>query len=104
MKVGRVIDWLGQLTAGQLPPESRTERVLRVDSVLNAAKMLHQDEFELMRLHDVEGYSMEVLQDVTGLPDGTIRENVTKVRAQFCELLEASNQPEEPPEPTEIVL
>lgn len=104
MMVGRVIDWLGRLTAGQLPPGPRTERVLRVDSVLNVAKMLHEDEFELVRLHDIEGYSIEVLQDVTGMPDDTIRENMASVREQFCKFLESSNDTEEAPEPTEIVL
>jgi len=104
MTVGRVIDWLGRLTAGQLPSGACTERVLRVDSVLNVAKMLHDDEFELVRMHDVEGYSIEVLQDVTGMPDETIRENVKNVREQICEFLESSSDSEEAPEPTEIVL
>jgi len=80
MKVERVIDWLGRLTAGHLPREARTERVLHTDRVIEVAKMLHEDEYKLVRMHDVEGYSIEALHDVTGLPDDTIRENVETIR------------------------
>lgn len=89
MNVERIIDWLGRLTAGNLPPDRRTERVLSTDRVIRAAKLLQRDEFELVRLHDVEGYSVEALQDETGLPGDTICKQVSAIREKFCERLES---------------
>ncbi|MDX1499315.1 MAG: hypothetical protein R3176_05430 [Woeseiaceae bacterium] len=104
MKVDRVIDWLGRLMAGHLPPESRTERVLRTEKVIQVAKLLLRDEYELVRLHDVEGLSVESLTETTGLPDDTIRKNVKTVRAELRKMLEGSARAEQPPGPQEIVL
>lgn len=104
MKVERVIDWLGRLTAGHLPREARTERVLHTDRVIEVAKMLHEDQYELVRLHDIEGCSIEALHDATGLPDDTIRENVEMFREEVCELLRSRDDSKHVQEPTEIVL
>ncbi len=104
MKVDRVIDWLGRLTAGHLPPEARTERVLQTEKVIQVAKLLLRDEYELVRLHDVEGYSVEALKESTGLPDDTIRRNVKTVRAELRKLLEARSRADPPPRAQEIVL
>ena len=102
MKVERIIDWLGRMTAGHLPRETRTERLLCTDRVIEVARMLQKDEFELVRLHDVEGHSIEALQIATGLPDDTIRQNVQVIRERLCRELESSNEPA--PEPAEFVL
>lgn len=104
MTVDRLIEWLGRLTAEHLPPEARTERVLRSEKVIQVAKLLLRDEYELVRLHDLEGYSVEALKESTGLPDDTIRSNVKSVRAKFRKLLETGAEAEPPPAAQEIVL
>lgn len=48
MMVERVIDWLGGVSAGSLPAEVRSERVMRLDSILKATikltRMLNPDQ------------------------------------------------------------
>ncbi len=87
MRVERVIDWLGQLSGGTLPADLRSERVMRVDSVLRATIILNTNECALVRLHDIEGRSVQNLQSITGLSGAIIRQKVVETRTRLSRIL-----------------
>lgn len=87
MRVERVIDWLGQLSGGTLPADLRTERVMRVDSILRATIILNTNECALVRLHDIEGRSVQNLQSITGLSPAVIRQKVVETRTRLTRIL-----------------
>jgi hypothetical protein len=87
MTVERVIDWLGRLSGGTLPADLRSERVMRVDSVLRATIILNTNACALVRLHDIEGRSLQNLQTITGLSPAIIRQNVVQTRIRLSRML-----------------
>lgn len=87
MTIGRLIEWLGDLTGGSVPAELRSERVMRVDSILRASIILNTRACTLVRLHDIEGYTLSRLQTVTGLPASTLQRRLAETRQRLSEML-----------------
>ena len=87
MKCDSVINWLGTLEGCGLPVDTRTERLLRPDTVLRALILLSNKEFRLMTLHDIEGHSLDQLGSMTGLPQGAIRKSIIEARFRLAQLL-----------------
>jgi RNA polymerase sigma-70 factor (ECF subfamily) len=61
--------------------EQRTERVLRAMRFLNA------DQCALLAMHDVEGFSIDELCRLTGMPAGTIKAQLHRTRMKLGRLL-----------------
>ncbi len=58
---------------------------------LNAALAQLSDEHRIMvLLHDTEGYKLAEIQDLTGIPVGTIKSRLHRARARLREILTAS--------------
>ena len=87
MKCERVISWLGTLEGCDLSVDTRTERLLRPDTVLRALRFLGKKEFRLMTLHDIEGHSLDLLQTTTGLSQQAIRTGIIEARMRLAQLL-----------------
>jgi hypothetical protein len=62
---------------------TQREQVLRGDQLLRAARLLEQEEFAILKLHDVEGRSMDELHVLTGLPHDVIEAQIDELRRRF---------------------
>jgi len=87
MKCESVIRWLGTLEGCDLPEDTRTERLLRPDTVLRASILLGNKEFRLMAMHDIEGHGLDLLQTTTGLSQQAIRTGIIEARMRLAQLL-----------------
>lgn len=63
----------------------RLETIRRLDRAL---AMLSTDHRVVVLLHDTEGYKMEEIQELTGLPLGTVKSRLHRARAQLRHILE----------------
>jgi RNA polymerase sigma-70 factor (ECF subfamily) len=75
--------------AGTDDPEQDQQRRQQIKS-LDAALSQLSDEHRLMvLLHDSEGYKMSEIQELTGIPVGTVKSRLHRARARLRELLVA---------------
>lgn len=75
--------------AGDLDPVADLERE---DNIMRLDKALSQlsDEHRLVvLLHDIEGYKLKELQQLTGTPVGTLKSRLHRARARLREILDA---------------
>ena len=63
---------------------TQTEQVMRGDQLLRAAKLLEQEEFAVLKLHDIEGRSLDELQELFGLPLEVIEAQLEELRSRFA--------------------
>ncbi len=73
--------------AGELNPVSdieRLERFMRLDAALG---QLSEEHRLIVLLHDTEGYKLKEIQDITGVPVGTIKSRLHRARARLREIL-----------------
>ncbi len=64
----------------------REQRIIQLDRALSA---LGDDYRLVLLMHDVEGYKLTEIQDITGHPIGTIKSRLHRARARLRDLLEA---------------
>ena len=76
-------------------PEDLVEREMRVDKIVRAMGILNSEASSLLALHDIEGFSLRELKDLTGLPEGTLKSRLHRTRARLGRLLsnEAMQKP-----------
>ncbi len=75
-------------TAGDQPgPECQIMRAQRLQAIQHAFEQLSDDHRALLTLHDIEGYRLPELQDMLGIPLGTLKSRVHRARARLRELL-----------------
>jgi RNA polymerase sigma-70 factor (ECF subfamily) len=73
--------------ASDLDPEmdqQRLDAMVRLDRALN---MLSDDHRLTVLLHDTEGYKLEEIQMITGVPVGTVKSRLHRARARLKEIL-----------------
>ena len=90
---------LVSIDAGQLPGGSiedlpggedpgkaaeHAEDIIRLDRALSVVSEEHR---LVLLLHDVEGYKLKEIQDITGEPMGTIKSRLHRARARLREIL-----------------
>ena len=63
---------------------TQTEQVIRGDQLLHATKLLEQEEFAVLRMHDIEGRSLNELQKLIGLPLEAIEAQIDELRSRFA--------------------
>ena len=66
--------------------QERQERMRRLDLALS---QLSDDHRLIVLLHDTEGYKMTEIQELMGVPVGTIKSRLHRARARLREILTA---------------
>lgn len=72
-------------------PDDHAERALRARQLNAAWRHLDSEQRALLALHDVEGHSLEALQDMTGLKQGTLKSRLHRARVRLGKLLRREN-------------
>jgi DNA-directed RNA polymerase specialized sigma24 family protein len=62
----------------------RMEQMLRLDSALSKLSDEHR---VVVLLHDTEGYKITKIQELTGIPVGTVKSRLHRARARLREIL-----------------
>jgi len=75
------------MTREESRPEDLVEREMRVDKIIRAMSILNSEASSLLALHDIEGYSLQELKTLTGLPEGTIKSRLHRTRSRLGRLL-----------------
>ena len=71
-------------------PDNLVERERRLETIFRAMEILGHEASSLLALHDIEGFSLQELRQVTGLPEGTLKSRLHRTRSRLGRLL--SNQ------------
>jgi RNA polymerase sigma-70 factor (ECF subfamily) len=84
------------ITRSGLRPDELLDRDARVETVVWAMGILDKDDCSLLALRDIEGYSLDELRDMTGLPTSTIKSRLHRTRSKLGRLLssEAAQKPQ----------
>jgi RNA polymerase sigma-70 factor (ECF subfamily) len=77
-------------------PVEETERALDRRRLSRAWRHLDQEQRALLTLHDVEGYSLADLKELTGLKDGTLKSRLHRARVRLGKLLQRDAATTEP--------
>lgn len=72
-------------------PDELVDRDQNVQRVLRAMRCLSADGCALVAMHDVEGFSIEELCQLTGKPAGTIKAQLHRTRAKLGRLLSSDS-------------
>ena len=62
---------------------TQTVQLMRGDQMLHATELLEQEEFAVLRLHDIENRSLDELQESTGLPREKLEAQIEELRSRF---------------------
>jgi len=83
------------LQSSSAKPEDLVDREQNVERVLRAMRCLDADDCALIGMRDVEGFSINDLSELTGMPAGTIKSRLHRTRAKLGRLLsnDAVTQP-----------
>ena len=81
--------WL-QSKSSELPAVFRAivRAGIRAGRLDAALQKLSEDHRIVVLLHDTEGYKLEEIQDLTGVPVGTIKSRLHRARARLRQILE----------------
>jgi len=79
-------DGLAGLPGTQNPAldHERRERLIKLDAALGELSDEHR---VVVLLHDTEGYKLKEIQDLTGIPVGTIKSRLPRARGRLREIL-----------------
>jgi RNA polymerase sigma-70 factor (ECF subfamily) len=69
-------------------PAEETERALDRRRIGRAWQYLDEQQRALLALHDMEGYSLAELNELTGLKEGTLKSRLHRARVRLGRLLE----------------
>ena len=69
-------------------PVEEAERAFERQRLSRAWRHLDQEQRALLAMHDVEGYSLAELRDLTGLKDGTLKSRLHRARVRLGKLLQ----------------
>ena len=77
-----------ELAAGShMQPEEQVDRMMRIDRILDAMKLLGKEKGSLLAMHHIEGLSLSELNALTGVPVGTIKSQLHRARVKLGRLL-----------------
>ncbi|MDX9739791.1 MAG: RNA polymerase sigma factor [Gammaproteobacteria bacterium] len=68
-------------------PAAETERDDQQRALLAALAKLSEDHRRVLALHDIEGYTLEEMQEIIDCPIGTLKSRLHRARARLRELL-----------------
>lgn len=81
-----------QYSSGDPGPAERTESALTARRLGRSWRKLGREQRMLLALHDVEGYSLAEIGEVTGLKIGTIKSRLHRARVKLGRLLETDRR------------
>jgi RNA polymerase sigma-70 factor (ECF subfamily) len=70
-------------------PVADNERIEQLEQLDAALQQLSEDHRLVVLLHDTEGYKLTEIQDLTGLPVGTVKSRLHRARARLRQILTA---------------
>lgn len=73
--------------AGSEDPVRDTERFDKMRQLDKALDQLSEEHRLIVLLHDTEGYKLTEIQELTGVPVGTIKSRLHRARARLREIL-----------------
>jgi len=84
-----------RIARSEMRPDEQLDRDARIAQVTRAMGILNKEDCSLLALHDIEGYSLDELGQLTGLKTGTIKSRLYRIRSKLGRLLssEALQQP-----------
>jgi RNA polymerase sigma-70 factor (ECF subfamily) len=71
-------------------PVLDNERLERINELDNALAQLSDDHRVVVLLHDTEGYKLSEIEELTGIPVGTVKSRLHRARARLREILVAN--------------
>ena len=74
--------------AGDLDPVADRERLEKFRRLDAALQQLSEDHRLVVLLHDTEGYKLEEIENLTGIPVGTIKSRLHRARGRLRQILE----------------
>lgn len=74
---------------GSNDPVADNERAERFQQLDSALSQLSEEHRIIVLLHDTEGYKLKEIQELTGVPIGTVKSRLHRARARLREILEA---------------
>jgi RNA polymerase sigma-70 factor (ECF subfamily) len=70
-------------------PVADNERIEQLEQLDAALQQLSEDHRLVVLLHDTEGYKLTEIQDLTGMPVGTVKSRLHRARARLRQILTA---------------
>jgi RNA polymerase sigma-70 factor (ECF subfamily) len=77
------------LSSREPGPDQTTESEMVSQRIESSWRKLGKEEASLLALHDIEGYSLSEVQEITGLKIGTIKSRLHRARVKLGRLLRA---------------
>ncbi|MEX2496229.1 MAG: sigma-70 family RNA polymerase sigma factor [Woeseia sp.] len=77
-----------------LQPDREVERIMRIESIFRAMRLLGKEQCMLLALHDIDGFSLNELQVLTDLPVGTLKSKLHRARVKLGRLLQKADRAE----------
>ena len=81
------VDYLDSFAGVAESPQSIVEKAELTLQLQKALYTLNDDDRALIVLYEIEGYSIEEIREITGLPAGTIKSKLFRARIQLRKLL-----------------
>ena len=75
--------------AGDLDPVADNVRLQRIERLDAALQQLNEEHRVVVLLHDTEGYKLTEIQELMGVPVGTVKSRLHRARARLREILSA---------------
>ena len=73
--------------AGKSDPVADSERIEKLKQLDAALQQLSEDHRIVVLLHDTEGYKLGEIEQITGVPVGTIKSRLHRARARLRQIL-----------------
>ena len=84
---GESSDEPDDIAAETARPDELVGREQEIERILRAMRCLNAEQCSLVAMHDVEGISIEELSSLTGMPAGTIKSQLHRIRKKLGRLL-----------------
>jgi RNA polymerase sigma factor (sigma-70 family) len=79
---------LSTLTSDEPGPDEQAERAGKAARLARVWPRIDRDKRALLTLHDIEGYTLEELQEITGLKEGTLKSRLHRARVSLGKMLQ----------------
>ena len=84
-----------EISSSEPGPAEITEAEMVARRVQASWRKLGKEERSMLALHDIEGYSLSELQEITGLKIGTIKSRLHRARVKLGRLLQSQTEADE---------
>ena len=81
-------DALDQVASETIGPEGQALRQFDITRVRDGLEKLSSEHRLVLLLHDAEGYKIDEIHRITGIPGGTVKSRLHRARARLREILD----------------